>query len=172
MSKWGEAAINEYLGYTLSMMDMLNSITYCVSHLNMAKISMLYGLGLVENSPNSAKVGRASFKMEKCRGIEIIRYGSTRKESVILEALMELKKTVFFTAGFVLSGLWNAMRELSAGVDDSLEKEVSESRFWRGKKGVVELENAMSGVEKEANSLFSEVLAARNKVVDSIRFAA
>lgn len=166
MSKWGAAAIDEHLGYTLSLMDMLNSITSCVSHLNMVKISMLHGLSLVENSPNSMKMGKASFKVEKCgRGNEIIRYGSARKESVILEALMELKKVVFVAIGFVLSGLWNAVREFSGGVGDSLEKEVLE-------KGVVELENAVLVVEIEANSLFFEVLASRNKVVDGFRFAA
>ncbi|KAH6765873.1 hypothetical protein C2S52_016856 [Perilla frutescens var. hirtella] len=214
MSQWGAAATHDYLSYTLSLMDMLNSINSSVSHLNMLKISVLHGLSLVENSPNSAaKHLNKIWSNNLCRGFKVerpppgihIRPGSDHKEHVILEALMVLKKIGFFALGLVVSGLCSDAKPfLEMRSDDPLKK-VMELRFCRDVtkiqsfveevncaaerlsaaissgecdeavgelKGRLEvMENAIQGIEKQANSLFYEVLATRNKLLDNIQFA-
>ncbi|KAI3448851.1 hypothetical protein Pfo_005516 [Paulownia fortunei] len=220
MSQWGGQATEEYLSYSLNLLDMLNSITSSVSHLNQAKISIFHALSLIENSPTSAakylkkiqgrNLGK-DFKVEGSTGIEE-RPGSDQKECVILQALMVLKKIGFLALGLVVSGLCSdakpylEIRKFPGGFDDPLKK-VLDSGFGKEMteiQGPVEevkevnlaaerlsailstgrcgeavgelkerlevLENSIQGLEKQANNLFSEVLATRNKLLDNIRF--
>lgn len=160
MSQWGAAATDEYLNYSLSLLDFLNSITSSVSHLKLLKISLLHDVNLLENSRNPAPndVG-GDFQVDRSPGIEL-RPGSEKKELVILEALMELKEVVVSTLSLVVSGLSAAA--ISAGKCDEAAGQMRE------KLEVVE--NAILGIKKQAKDLFSEEVTTRNELMNNVRF--
>ncbi|KAG8391180.1 hypothetical protein BUALT_Bualt01G0160900 [Buddleja alternifolia] len=220
MTRWGGKATDDYLNYTLNLLDLLNSITSSISHLNQAKISIFHALALIKNSsPSAAKhlkkiIPRKNLskelKFEGGTGIEEKRY-SSEKECVIIEAVMVLKKIGFMALGIVLSGLcgdakpYLEIRKYAGGFDDSLIKgldlrfckemaeiqggleevkevncatdrlceAISGGRYMEAvrelKRRLEVLENSMQGIEKETNSLFSEVLGTRNKLLDNLR---
>ncbi|KAL0429214.1 UNVERIFIED_CONTAM: hypothetical protein Sradi_0547400 [Sesamum radiatum] len=219
MSRWGGRANEEYLNYTLILLDLLNSINSSVSHLSQAKISISHALNLIGNSTTAKNVKKIS---GKSTGKEFGFEGSVRmeefrpvceKESVLLQALMVSKKIAFLALGLVLSGCsgdakpYMEARKIAGGFDDDPLIKVLDSRFChevteiqpgtmeeveevnsatdrlsaaisagRYSEAVEELktrletlENSIQGIQKQANKLFSEVLAARNKLLDNFR---
>ncbi|CAI9786101.1 unnamed protein product [Fraxinus pennsylvanica] len=220
MSKWGDAATQEYLDYTFNSMNLLNSISSSLSHLSQAKLELSHALSLVKNSPSSAaqllkkiqvKGPRNNFKAEILAKSEEM--GCSKKECVVLQALLVMKSTGLWVIGLVLLGLcgdikpYLEIRKSAALSDSSLPEEV-ESRVCKliiEKKGVMEelkqlinkaaarlaevipgerwndaaekelktrlelLENLIQGIEKQTNNLFSEFLAARDKLLDCFR---
>lgn len=168
-TRWGGEATEEYLKYTLNLLNMLNSVSSTVSHLNQAKISILHGLSLVENSTSAA--GKYLKKIAMCNlgkgsgvkastGIEI-RPGSVKKECVILEALIILNKIGLLAIGLVLSGLDCSTKPYlengnsPMGPDDPLNR-VLESRFC---KEMREIEGSMEEV-KEVNCAIEQLFVA------------
>ncbi|KAK4414505.1 hypothetical protein Salat_2863500 [Sesamum alatum] len=216
MSRWGGRATDEYLKYTLSLLDLLNSINSSVSHLSQAKISVSHALSMIRDSPTAKNLkkisGRSSGKDFRFEGsVRIGERPGCEKELVVLQALMVSKKIAFLALGLVLSGCsgdakpYMEVRKFTGGSDDSLIK-VLDSRFCEevakiqgtleeveevnsaterlsaassaGRYGeaaeelkarLETLENSIQGIGKKANKLFSEVLAARNKLLDNIR---
>jgi hypothetical protein len=226
MSQWGGKATEEYLNYTLNMLDLLNSIFSSISYLNQANISMLHALSLIENSPSSStakhlekipgrNIGR-NFKLKGSSGIVGRTCSDGRKETVIVQALAVLKRVGFLALGLMVSGLWGEdkpyqeirkfpgridedptikvldsiiceeMREIQGGLAEVKEvnraaEQLSAAVSSAGRcdeslrelNGRLEaLEKSIRGIEMKANNLFSEVLAARNKLLDNIRFMA
>uniref|UniRef100_A0A3Q7GVW5 Uncharacterized protein n=1 Tax=Solanum lycopersicum TaxID=4081 RepID=A0A3Q7GVW5_SOLLC len=47
MNKWGKSQIKEYLDYSLSLLELLNSETSGVSHLSHAKLCISHGLSFI-----------------------------------------------------------------------------------------------------------------------------
>lgn len=155
-TQWGGEATHQYLNYTLNLLNILNSISSSVSHLNQAKISIIHGLSLVQNSPSSAgkylkKIATSNLGKDSgekaSTGIDI-RPGSDKKERVILEALIILKKIGFWAIGLVSSGLNCSTKphleigNFSGGSDDPLNR-VLESRFCKEKKEIEEVNGAI-----------------------------
>jgi hypothetical protein len=110
MSRWGREATEEYLSYSLDLLDILNSISSSLSHLSRARISIFHALTLIKTSPAAKiveKIPRKTlgkeFKFE--RSGMIGERPASKKEFVLLKALMVSKKIGFLTLGFVLSGL-------------------------------------------------------------------
>ncbi|KAL2536801.1 Protein BPS1 [Forsythia ovata] len=213
MSKWGNAATEEYLNYSFNLLELLNSISSSLSHLSQAKLELSHALSHVPNSPSYAihrlkkiqlKGPRNNFKVEiLAKSEEIV---CSKKERVILQALLVMKSTGLWVLGLVLSGLCSDhIKPSVALLDDSLPEGV-ESRLCKliiEKKGVMEevkelnnavahlaevtpserwkdaakdmekrlevLENSILGIEKQTNYLFSEFLAARDKLLDYFR---
>lgn len=220
MSKWGDAATQEYLDYTFNLMNLLNSISSSLSHLSQAKLELSHALSLVKNSPSSAvqllkkiqlKGPRSNFKQEFLAKSD--ETGCSEKECVILQALLVTKRTGLWVLGLVLSGLcrdtkpYLEIRKSVALSDCSLPEEL-ESRVCKlivEKPGVMEelrqlinkatarfaevkpgerwndaaekelktrlelLENLIQGIDKQTNYMFSEFLAARDKLLDGFR---
>lgn len=54
MGRWGAAATDECLKYSLTLLVMLNSISSSVSHLKLLKVSLLHDVNLLETSRNPA----------------------------------------------------------------------------------------------------------------------
>ena len=112
MSNWDVDFMEEYLNYSLSLLELLNSITASVSHLGHARFSLSHALSLVESSSSSA--------MEHLKAIQPLGGGKvckednkrnvgekafSGKEEVSRQALMEMKRIGFWVCGIVLSGL-------------------------------------------------------------------
>lgn len=156
MSKWGAKATEEYLSYTLNVLDILNSISSSVSHINSSKVSIMHALSMIKNSTcpaNFRKVMPVNPKKDfRPKGIEELR-PTTDKEGVVLKGLMVLKKTGFLALGLVLSGLcsdskaYMKIRELVEVSDDSLTRGL-DSRFY---KEIIEA-NGVSVEVREVNS--------------------
>ncbi|XP_011081132.1 uncharacterized protein LOC105164219 [Sesamum indicum] len=217
MSQWGGRATEEYLNYTLSLLDQLNSINSFVSHLSQAKISISHALNLIRNSQTAKSLknisGRSTGKDLRFEGsVTMGERPVCEKELVVLQALMVSKKIALLALGLVLSGCsgdakpYMEVRKFGGGFDDPLIT-VLEARFCHEvteiQQGTMEeveevnramerlrvaispgryneaveklktrletLENSIQGIQKQANKLFSEVLATRNKLLDNIR---
>ena len=54
ISKWEAASVEEYLNYSLSLMELFNSMSSSVAYLGHARLSLAHALSLVENSPTLA----------------------------------------------------------------------------------------------------------------------
>ncbi|CAN4110269.1 unnamed protein product [Withania somnifera] len=134
MDRWGTSQVEEYLDYSLNLLELLNSATSAVSHLSHARLCISHGLSLIEKNPDSSvdmkeiqpyDLGK-EFKVERkmitvneespCSGKDLIIHQS-------LWILMSLSSWVF---GVLLAGICSSVKpyiELrrSAGLfDDSL----------------------------------------------------
>ncbi|KAJ0039232.1 hypothetical protein Pint_23882 [Pistacia integerrima] len=117
MSKWEENSVEEYLNYSLSLMELLNSISSSISHLGHARLALSHALDLVENSPSSAierlktiqmkgsSSSKDSFKetQNKEDGEESSNFSN--KEKIVHLALTDIKSVGFWICGVILAGL-------------------------------------------------------------------
>ncbi|KAJ9174567.1 hypothetical protein P3X46_013202 [Hevea brasiliensis] len=131
--KWKAKTMEEYLKYSLDLLDLLNSFSSALSHLGQARLSLSHALSLVESSPSSA-VERLKtiefmsftkeFKDQENKIDESKERSWSDKEWVILQALMELRSTGFWVCSIVLAGLcgddraYLAMRKSSGALSN------------------------------------------------------
>ncbi|GAV77983.1 DUF793 domain-containing protein [Cephalotus follicularis] len=113
MSKWEANSIEEYFNYSLSLLELLNSISSALSHLGQARLSLSHALSFVENSPSVAiehfkaiqlKSSSKDFKEQKSKG-DIGESSFTDKGRAVHQALKEIKSLGFWICGSVLAGL-------------------------------------------------------------------
>ncbi|KAH7570603.1 hypothetical protein ACOSP7_018881 [Xanthoceras sorbifolium] len=120
MSKWeASSSVEEYLNYSLCLMELLNSISSSMSHLRQARLSLSHALSLVENSPPMAIERLRAFPTKSnssCKefkrpennkedGDGGDRFFGSNKERAVNEALMEVKSIGFWACGVILAGL-------------------------------------------------------------------
>ncbi|KAM2641614.1 hypothetical protein FF1_028489 [Malus domestica] len=135
MSRWEAASVDRYLKYSLSLLELCNSVSSSLSNLGKARVSLAHGLSLVDNSsPSSAlehlkaiqfqpnglskgirfqgneEVGKGSCLISKgirFQGNEEVGKGSCliSKETVIHQALDIMQGMVFWVGGILMSGL-------------------------------------------------------------------
>ncbi|KAJ7982261.1 protein BPS1, chloroplastic-like [Quillaja saponaria] len=137
MSKWEADSIEEYTNFRLTLLELFNSISSCLSHLGQDRVSLSHGLSLVENSPSLAtKHLRPIRPSGFCKnfGEGVSKEGDKErifsdKELIVNQALKETKEIGFWVCGIVLSGLCNSaqpymeMRKMVGGfVNSSLIK--------------------------------------------------
>ncbi|KAK1553460.1 hypothetical protein Q3G72_035557 [Acer saccharum] len=163
MRKWEASSVEEYLNYSLSLMELLNSISSSISHLGHARLSLSHALSLVENSPSMAierlRGGfhtkspiKEKFKRPKNNKVEDGEEEAenrfcSKKEKVVDEALMELKSIGFWVCGVLLAGLsddakaYMEMRESEGGYSNSalksLDSVICEVIMEEEKRGVL-----------------------------------
>ncbi|KAI3683019.1 hypothetical protein L1987_83477 [Smallanthus sonchifolius] len=122
VSSWEAGSTEEYLDYTINLLDLLNYISSSISHVNQARVLLTHALSLMETSPVLAVERMREIKkhdsiMEfKASGGEHIQMNMKEKELIFHEALMVIKSTGFWVCGVVLSGLKcevNPMMEIS-----------------------------------------------------------
>ncbi|CAH1424380.1 unnamed protein product [Lactuca virosa] len=125
VSSWEAGSIDEYLDYTMNLLELLNAINSSISHLNQARVSLSHALSLMESSP--------AMGVERMR--EITLHDSIKgfkgsvgdeernrkgKERIFHEAILVMKGTAFWICGVVLSGLrsdtWPLMEIMESGV--------------------------------------------------------
>ncbi|KAJ1400259.1 hypothetical protein SESBI_29643 [Sesbania bispinosa] len=134
MSTWEVDSIEGYLNYTLCLLQLFNSISSSLSHLEQSRLSLSHGLTLLENSPSLAtkhlkpiQPGCFSTKFDEkfCTGSDKGRFFNG-KEWVIYEAVKEMKSLGFWVCGILLSGLYSdgkpymELKKMASGFDGSL----------------------------------------------------
>lgn len=115
MSKWEADSVEEYLNYSLCLLELLNSITSTISHLGQARLALSHALGLVEKSRalaikrlsaiqvKSSSPRKELKEPEDKEGDEAKAFAN--KERVIHQALIEIKSIGFWACGVILAGL-------------------------------------------------------------------
>ncbi|KAK2636966.1 hypothetical protein Ddye_031758 [Dipteronia dyeriana] len=166
MRKWEASSVEEYLNYSLSLMELLNSISSSISHLGHARLSLSHALSLVENSPSMAiERLRGGFhtkssikeKFTRPKKNKVEDGGEeeeaeedgfcSKKVKVVDVALMELKSIGFWVCGVILAGLsgdakaYMEMRESEGGYSNSalksLDSVICEVIMEEEKRGVL-----------------------------------
>ncbi|WCJ18584.1 hypothetical protein M5689_000923 [Euphorbia peplus] len=195
-------SMEDYLNYSLELLDHFNSISASISHLAHARLSLLHALSLLHTSPSFAaeKIKAIAFTCSPRKEIgwkqnKLICFSSD-KESVILEALNELRSLGFWVCRVVLAVLsgdeqvyTTSKQELSNPALINLDKRVAEIVSKKGcfleevkefkelssggkavERKLGEFEKQLNDIGKEVDRVFSQVLAARNELLNSIRF--
>lgn len=219
VSKWKAKTMEEYLNYSLNLLDILNSFTSALSHFGHARLSLSLALSLVESSPSLAmkrlkmiefKSFRKEFGVQENKEDDKERSCSD-KEKVVQQALTELRSTGFWVCSVVLAGLcgddraYLTMRRSAGALSnpalinldsmiygipmekrcvlkevielkdsaDCLEAAIagkhSSDAAEEMQRKLEEFEKLLDGLGKEVNCLFSELLAARNELLNGIR---
>ncbi|KAM7267841.1 hypothetical protein ACFE04_010007 [Oxalis oulophora] len=111
MNRWETKLIEEYMSYSLDLLDMFNSVTRELSYLKQARLSLAYALSLIEDSPSLAiqslkpiepKNLSYEFKEKDMKNEE---KPSSGKEKVIFEALTEAKSVGYWLFGLFLAAI-------------------------------------------------------------------
>lgn len=111
LSRWENGSIDEYLDYTIKLLDLLNSISFCISHVNQARVSLAHASSHVESShvlvfEPIRKIKKHDSIMEfKFNGGHDVDKNCNEKEWVFHEAMMVLEIIGYWVCGVVLSGL-------------------------------------------------------------------
>ncbi|XP_027157979.1 protein BPS1, chloroplastic-like [Coffea eugenioides] len=217
IGKWEAAASEAYLKHSLNVLELLNKISSSLSHLSQARLALAHGLSLIESSPSLAlkhlqkiqpnDLGN-DFKVEGIKRNE--EQFSSRKESIIHEAMMIMISSGLWLFGIMISGLCSdvkpyfLMRKSAhnlhdpslESLDSLLSEEIRQKSMLKEIKEVNEaaaelateiahrkgdaaaeilgrrlqvLEKVLQKIGKQTDCLFSEVLLARNKLLDTIR---
>ncbi|XP_057976155.1 protein BPS1, chloroplastic-like [Malania oleifera] len=179
MSRWEAASVEEYLKYSLYLLELLNCISSSLSHLGQARIVLSHALSLLKNSPSSArdrlraiqlKSFGKDFKEERNKEKEDRQRLLCGKEAVVHQALLAMRSTGFWVCGVVLSSLcadakpYLEMRKWANGFGESLLTGF-DSSVW---KEMMEKRGVLKEV-KEVNSAVACLVAAidTGKVGDS-----
>ncbi|XP_012567536.1 UPF0496 protein 4-like [Cicer arietinum] len=134
MSKWETDSIEEYLSFTLCLLELFNSISSSLSHLEQARLSLIHALKVLENSSSLATRNLKAIKPscfnpkfgeELCRKSDKARVFNG-KEWIFNEALKELKSFGYWVCGVFLSSLcsdvkpYMEIKKKACGFDGSL----------------------------------------------------
>lgn len=173
VTKWGASVAGSYLDYGFRLLGFLNSITYSVSHLGRARLSLSYALCLWEKKsfPLAIKHLRPvelSDPINKTSGFsataqeegeeETKQRFACEKDKIVHEALMDLKGIAFWVCSIISA-------VLAGNPDLKLEKGSSVSGF--SSSSLVELDSRISvAISKKNGSL--EVVKELNDAVASL----
>lgn len=181
-------------------MELLNAVNSSLSHLSQAKLSLHHALNSPSSDHFKylKKIPPKEFKF--VRPVKVEEKLGCDEEYVLLQALIVSKKIGFLALGFVVSGLccdakpYMDARKFSGGFDDSVIKDL-DSRLCKEVAGIMGevnnacaamssdgsvdelkrrlkvLENSIQIIGKQSNTLFSQVLSTRNKLLDNFRFS-
>lgn len=137
MNKWGKSQIEEYLDYSLNLLELLNSVTSGVSHLSHAKLSISHGLSLMgKNSDPLAALEHLNeiqpydlgkeLKVERKMIPENEESPSSGKDLIVRRSLWILMSVSSWIFGVLLSGICSSdkpymeLRKSAGLFDDSL----------------------------------------------------
>lgn len=130
MSKWEISCMEEYLSYSLSLLDSLNSISSALSQLSQARVSLSHALSMNESFSDEYKplnkIMYKNFSNDLNGTGESKRKSVGGKELVLLEALFVLKSIGSWVCSVVISGLCNDI-EPYMKMKKSAERYVSSS---------------------------------------------
>lgn len=178
MSIWEIDSIEEYLNYTMCLLELFNSISSSFSHLEKGRISLSHGLTLLKNSPSLAtkhlkEIQPGCFNTKFGEGFSK-RSDKARifngKEKVINDAVKELKSIGFWVCGILLSCLYSdvkpymELKKMAGGFDGSLvltlDSKISEVLLVK--------KNPVLKEVKEVNDAVAQLLVASDEVKDEV----
>lgn len=125
VSSWEAGSIDEYLDYTMSILELLNAINSSLSHLNQARVSLSHALSLMESTPAMGVERMREITLhDSIKGFKGSGGDEERnrkgKERIFHEAILVMKGTAFWVCGVVLYGLrsdvWPLMEIMKSGV--------------------------------------------------------
>jgi hypothetical protein len=137
MSQWDVDSIEGYLNYTMNLLELLNSISSSLSHLGHARLSLTYGLTLLEKE-KSLSLARKHLKPIQLAGCFSTNFGKSfhsqahkakifsGKELIVHESVKEMKSIGIWVCGVLLSCLhgdckpYLELRKIVGGFDGSL----------------------------------------------------
>lgn len=178
MNSWDSESVQLFLGYSSNLLDLLNSISSCVSHIGQNRMSLSHGLSLLENSSSSAmkhlkSIPPGSFNLSfggDSNAEDSESKDFSGKEMVVHEAVNELKRIGFWICGIFLSCLcsdWKPyleLRKIADGFDDSsvstLDSRINELMSIRNPPVLKEIEEINSYVANLVAASDSEKLEA------------
>lgn len=196
-SKWNIDSIEVYLNYTMSLLEVLNSISSCLSHLGHAKLSLAHGLTLVENK-KSLSLARNHLKEIQPVGCFSTNFGKSLhtqddkakivsgKELIVREGVKEMKSIEFWVCGVFLSCLYGdakpymELRKIAGGFDSSLVSSLDSKiieKLMKKKSSFNEIEEinnfvahlvAGDEVKDDATKEFQRNLCDVGKILDDI----
>ncbi|CAI0560330.1 unnamed protein product [Linum tenue] len=115
MSKWAQGSVREYLSQSLSLLDLLNSISSSLSSLGQSRLSFSHALALIDGSPSSAldrlKTTQLSSSCNKVTyreengDVDGKVASLCEREAIIHEALMEMKTVGFWVTSILVACL-------------------------------------------------------------------
>lgn len=178
MSTWEVDSIEGYLSYSLCLLELFNSISYALSHLGQARLSLSHGLSLLENSPSLATRHLKAIQLgcfSTNFGKELHTQGGkteifSGKEMVIHEALKEMKSIGIWVCGILLSGLYGnckpymEIKKMAGGFDGSsvliLDSKISEQLTEKVPilKEVKELNDAVADLLVDLDEVKNDVV--------------
>ncbi|KAI4339076.1 hypothetical protein MLD38_024057 [Melastoma candidum] len=114
MSSWGPSSAEEYLSYTLNLLEHLNKISSAISHLGHVRVSLAHALSVSESSPTASldrlkaitahpprkDCGKADGSEEHGRDAM-----GSGKDVAIHKAISFMKGIEFWVCGIVISAL-------------------------------------------------------------------
>lgn len=110
ISKWEVSSIEEYLNYSLNLLEFLNSISSAISQLHQTQVSISHALSIIKNSPEKLKRLK-EIHLKDCKDLRVKGIGeskqkiSTEKGFILHQALLVLKSTGLWVCSVLLSGL-------------------------------------------------------------------
>ncbi|CAK8575433.1 unnamed protein product [Lathyrus sativus] len=139
MSKWEGDSIEEYLSYSLCLLELFNSISSSLSHLEKARLSLIHALKVFENENSQSLTTshhhypkaiqpsclNTKFGEKLCEKNGKVKFFNG-KEFVVNEGVKELKSIGFWVCGILLSGLCSdvkpyiEVKKMVGGFDGSL----------------------------------------------------
>lgn len=137
MTKWNVDSIEVYLNYTMSLLELLNSISSSLSHLGHSRLSLAHGLTLVEKK-KSLSLARNHLKAIQPAGCFSTNFGKSfhtqddkakivsGKELIVREIVKEMKSTGFWVCGVLLSCFYGhakpymELRKIVGGFENSI----------------------------------------------------
>ncbi|KAF7836100.1 UPF0496 protein 4-like [Senna tora] len=195
-SKWESESVEAFLGYSMILLDLFNSVSSSLSQLAQARMSLSHGLSLLESSPSSATkhlkpIHPGSFdpnfgQETKSEDRESNHFSG--KEWVVREAVKELKSVGFWVCG-ILSGLcsdsnpYTEMKKMAGGFNDSsvsaldsviiseqvMEKKPSLKEIKEVNDSVGKLLVASDDVKLDVAKELEEELLGLEKLLDGVR---
>ena len=122
MSNWETPSIDEYLSYSLSSMEYLNSITSTISQLTQARIIVSHGLSLIETSQQPLAFKR----------LKVIEFENSNKKErqgeIMRSSTCSGKEWIIHQALLVKQQVWNwVCRVVESSIQGNLISEVNGS---------------------------------------------
>lgn len=160
MGRWGAIFMEEYLNYSLDLLDNLNCISSSLSHLDLSRLPLLHALSLLENSPSMVikhlkPIQIKNFddfpkqgKMKNRGDGEAEEKFNSGEEKVIHQALKEIQSIGFWICGVLLSTL--------SGTTESY-KEIKKLSSESDIPSLTDLDSCFSRVIVKGNGELEEV---------------
>ncbi|KAF5752646.1 hypothetical protein HS088_TW01G00561 [Tripterygium wilfordii] len=113
VTKWETKSAEEYFNYSFNLLNLMNSISSCLSHLGQSRLSLSHGLSIVEDSPSTTLKHLKPIKLKRLIKDSEVKYdkestegsSSSGKEGIIQQGLKEMESIGYWVCGIVLAGL-------------------------------------------------------------------
>ena len=119
IGKWKGKLAEDYLSYSLNLLDVLNSISSSISHVGISRLTLTHAISLIPNSLDSALHHLKPIKPRKIEGGNCKKSKDKcfdcDKEKIVHEAMMKMKGIELVIFRVLLCGLSEGIGDLGLG---------------------------------------------------------